>query len=259
MPTMTEYKPGTFSWVDLSTSDPVAAKKFYGELFGWTSEDFPMPQGGAYSMMRKDGQDAAAISGQMNPGAPPVWNSYVTVADVNAATEKAKAVGGNVVMGPMDVMDAGRMSVVQDPTGAYFSIWQPTKHIGAGIVNDVGSFGWNELLTTDTSKASKFYGDLFGWTWDESPMPNGTSYTTIKNGDNMNGGMMAIDPAWGPMPSNWMVYFTVADCDAALENIKSLGGRVVMGPMDVPGTGRFATCQDPQGAHFNVISMAPQA
>ena len=256
MPIMTSYAPGTFSWVDLSTPDVEASKKFYSALFGWASEDFPSGPGQTYSMMRKDGHDAAAIATQQQAGMPPFWSSYITVANVDESTEKAKSLGANVMMGPMEVMDVGRMSVVFDPTGAAFMLWEPRKHKGAAIVNDPGAFCWNELYTTDEYAAKTFYEGLFGWTSSTDNGTGGPPYTMLKNGESPAGGMLLIQPEWGPMPTHWTVYFTVVNCDAAMAQIKELGGKVSMGPMSIPNMGFFAACQDPQGAHFSIWERA---
>ncbi len=253
-----EYKPGTFCWVDLSTTDHEGAKKFYSSLFGWTADDLPV-EGSVYSMMKKNGQNAAAIAPHRAPGMPTYWSSYVSVQDVDASSEKAKSLGGSVMMPPMDVMGAGRMSVVTDPTGANVCLWQAGEHKGADYVNDEGGFCWNELLTTDVNKAMKFYDGMFDWTSQTAPMGPGMEYTTMKNGERAAGGAMTIRPEWGPMPPNWGVYFTVNDCDTACAKVKLLGGKVLAEPHDIPGTGRFAPCMDPQGGMFSVIAMAPQA
>ena len=253
---MTSYAPGTFCWVDLSTTDQEAAKKFYGALFGWTANDYPMGDGAVYSMMQKNGKDAAAISKlqpeQASAGMPPHWNSYIAVQNIDAVTKKATSLGGSVAMPPMDIPDTGRMAVVQDPSGAYVSLWQPGPFAGASVIGDPGSVCWNELLTKDTKTAQSFYKDLLGWNTEEFPLSE-MKYTIFKNKDKQIGGMFPIDPSWGPVPPNWMVYFAVENCDATCEQVKSLGGKVLMGPQSVPTVGRFATCQDPQGGAFAIL------
>src|ERR1700736_1427405 len=119
----TQYEPGFFSWAELSTSDPDAAKPFYAGLFGWEAEDLPVP-GGYYSMQRLNGKDVAAIAAQpeaqRDAGAPPAWQSYITVDSADAAAQRAGELGGAVHAPAFDVMEAGRMAVIQDPQGAYF-------------------------------------------------------------------------------------------------------------------------------------------
>jgi predicted enzyme related to lactoylglutathione lyase len=125
----TKYAPGTFSWADVTTTDPAAAKAFYSALFGWEAEDIPVGDGVFYSMMRLEGHDVAAISPQPQPqreaGVPPVWNSYITVDSADAAADSATQLGATVHAPPFDVMEAGRMAVIQDPQGAFFMVWEP--------------------------------------------------------------------------------------------------------------------------------------
>ena len=260
MPTMTSYKPGTFCWVDYASQDQEASKKFYSAIFGWTSNDMTMQQGGVYSMMQKNGQNVGAIMA-MPPGhdaVPAHWNSYIAVENVDATLNKAASLGANVAMPPMDVPQAGRMAAVQDPTGASVFFWQPAEHKGAELVGDTGSVCWNELLTKDTKAAGSFYSGLFGWGVQNTPMP-GMDYNIFTRGESQLGGMFAIDPSWGPIPPNWMVYFAVENCDASCEKIKSLGGKVLMGPTEVPTVGRFATCQDSQGGAFAILQPEPRS
>jgi predicted enzyme related to lactoylglutathione lyase len=120
-------------------------------------------------MAQLKGRDAGAISSlgeQAAPGVPPHWNSYVTVTDVDATASQVPGAGGTVIAPPFDVLDAGRMAVIQDPTGAIFMIWQPKNSIGAGIVNEHGAFSWSELISPDVPKAAEFYKKIFGWTSD---------------------------------------------------------------------------------------------
>ena len=256
MPERTEYAPGTPSWVDLQTSDQAAAKTFYGSLFGWTFNDLPVGDNGeTYSMAQLKGRDAGAISSlgeQAAAGVPPHWNSYVTVTDVDATASQVPGAGGTVIAPPFDVMDAGRMAVIQDPTGAVLMIWQPKNSIGAGIVNEHGAFSWSELISPDVPKAAEFYKKIFGWTADtmgEGPQ----QYTEFKlDGKSIAGGMAPPMPGIPPL---WGIYFSVDDCDAIVEKVKSLGGAVMNGPMDIQ-PGRFAVLADPQGAMFNVIKWS---
>ena len=172
---VTKHDPGRFCWVELSTSDGPAAKKFYTTLFGWSFVDNPMGDAGVYTMLQKNGKDVGALY-QMGPeqkGIPPNWGSYVAVENANDAAAHAKELGATVMLEPFDVMEHGRMAVLQDPAGAVFSLWEPKSHIGARVVNEPGSFCWNELYTTDPSRAAEFYMGLFGWTKDSKPHGHG--------------------------------------------------------------------------------------
>jgi uncharacterized protein len=250
----TKYSPGTFSWTDLTTTDQDAAKKYYGELFGWEAVDNPIGDDMVYSIMRIDGKDVAAISPQpeqqRDAGAPPVWNSYVTVESADEALDKAKGLGATVHAPAFDVMDAGRMGVVQDPQGAFFLVWEPKNHIGASLVNASGALSWNELASPDLDGSADFYRELFGWEvepFEGMEMP----YMTIKNAEgHTNGGMRG---AQENEPPYWLTYFGIDDIDAGLSKATDLGATKLFGPMDI-GVGKIGVVQDPQGAVFALYS-----
>src|SRR6201995_2943035 len=163
----TQHPPGTFSGTDLNTTDQEAAKAFYSGLFGWEITDMPAGEDVVYSMAAVDGKWVGAIwpqpQQQRDAGVPPAWNSCVTVADADATAAKAAELGANVHAPPFDVMDAGRMAVIQDPQGAWFLIWQTKDNIGAYLVNGPGALCWNELATPDMEGSANFYGELFDW------------------------------------------------------------------------------------------------
>jgi uncharacterized protein len=245
----TSYAPGTFCWADLSTTDQDAAKAFYSGLFGWEAEDLPLDGGGVYSMMRTGGKDVAAIAAQppqqRDAGAPPVWNSYIAVEDADAAVEHAKELGGTAHAPAFDVMQAGRMGVIQDPQGAFFLVWQAREHFGAALVNAPGALVWNELQAADLDGATAFYTGLFGWSAEDAP-GMAERYVAIKNGEANNGGMRAVTAG---MPPSWLVYFGTEDIDAGTERAQELGATKLVGPVDIQ-IANFSVLQDPQGAVF---------
>jgi len=258
MTTHTKHDPGMFSWTDLTTTDQAAAKKFYGALFGWTTTDMPMGEGATYSMCKLGGNDAAGIAPmsdrEKRMHVPPHWTCFFTVKDVDATTSKAAAAGAKVLMPAFDVMEAGRMAVLADAAGGVLAIWTPKKHIGAGVTSEPGAITWAEELTRNPDASGKLWTTVFGWKADAMPMPNGTTYTVFKAGDAPSCGMMAM-PQQVPndVPSHWLPYFQVADCDATVKKTTELGGKVVAPPMEAPNVGRFATLADPQGAVFAVL------
>ncbi len=254
-----EYLPGTFCWVELGTTDAAAAKKFYGELFGWSHSDQPVGPDLVYSMLQLEDKNVAALY-QLNKelraqGVPPHWLSYVSISNADETAAKVATLGGKVAKDPYDVFDVGRMAVVEDPSGATFAIWQPRKHAGAHIVSQPGTLCWNELMTNDVTGSTKFYSELFGWKADTKQM-GPIEYTTFMNGERPAGGMMAITEEMGEVPPNWLVYFAVEDCDKTLKKVESQGGKVAGPPTDVPEVGRLAIAQDPQGAYFAFIRLA---
>jgi predicted enzyme related to lactoylglutathione lyase len=190
-------------------------------------------------------------------GAPPHWNLYVTVASVDDSVKKAESLGVKVLAPPFDVMDVGRMAVLQDPTGAVFEVWEAKKHIGAKILNEPGALCWSELTTRDTKRAEAFYTALFGWTPKHAAPSAVMEYTEFHVQGKPGVGMMAMPQNMPPnVPSYWMPYFQVTDCDASAATAKQLGGRGMVGPQDIPGTGRFAIFSDPQGAMFAIYTAA---
>ena len=251
----TKYEPGTFSWVDLATPDPEGAKRFYGRLFGWEAEDVPTGETGVYTMCRVGGSNVAAMMQQgdeeREQGIPPHWNNYVTVANVDDSAAKAAELGGTVVAPPFDVMDVGRMAVIQDPTGAFLMLWEARSSIGAELVNEPGCLTWNDLNTNDPERAFEFYSGLFGWSEEQMRgSDGGVDYRVVRNGDRTNGGIMQ-SPVEG-VPSHWLPYFAVDSVDRTIETAESEGGTKHAGPMDVPNGGRIAVLADPQGAAFAI-------
>lgn len=251
MGTRTEYAPGTFSWVDLTTSDSAAAKEFYGGLLGWEFEDNEIPQeagGGSYTMFKLEDEYVSAIA-QETDQFPPHWNSYVTVSSADETTAKAKDLGGNVIEEPFDVMEAGRMALLQDLTGAALCVWEPRDMVGAGRVNDPGCLTWNELHTPDTARALAFYTGLLGWDTEEMETGEGNpSYTIVRVGERSNGGVMPVQEG---EPPNWLPYFTVGSRDGAVDTAKGLGAQELF-RTDME-QGKIAVLTDPQGAPFAVF------
>lgn len=262
MPTDDTHKAGTFCWIELMTTNGEAAKKFYSGLLGWTFDDMPLPDGMVYSMAKVNGKDAAGVF-QMGPemkGMPPNWGSYLAVEDADAMTKKAVANGATAMKEPFDVMDIGRMAVLQDPSGAVISLWQAKKHRGVFAKRELGALCWSELYSTNVDAAGKFYVSTFGWKTDSMDMgPMGT-YTLfqdpLKGKEENIGGMMNMPPNMKGVPSHWLSYFEVADVDSSAKKAGELGGKVVMPPMDIPNIGRFSIVQDPQGATFALYKNA---
>jgi uncharacterized protein len=254
----TSYTNGTFSWVENATNDQDGAKSFYAALFGWEYDDRPVGDGIIYSMAQLGGKNVAAITPQMQDereqGVPPHWNNYITVEDVDAVTAKVAELGGQVLAGPFDVMDAGRMSAFMDPTGAVAFLWQARANIGAHLVNVPGAFCWNELATRDVLTAERFYSQLFGWKFDRGAQTEEPAYWMIVNGDRLNGGMRQIGDEMPPgTPSHWLVYFAVEDVERTSELAAGGGAEVLLPKFSMADSGAFAVLSDPAGASFAVF------
>jgi predicted enzyme related to lactoylglutathione lyase len=162
--------------------------------------------------------------------------------------DKVTELGGTIIAPPFDVLDSGRMMTVQDPTGAFINLWQPKSHIGAGLVNTTGAMCWNELVTSDMEKAKAFYSGLFGWNISDD------DYAMITNNGRMNGGIRQPSEAESQLPPHWLIYFTVADVEAAAETIKKTGG-TLNGPLMDSGAGKTAYITDPAGARIALIQV----
>ncbi len=249
----TSYAPGTPCWVDLGTADPPGTARFYGGLFGWQPAADPRPEA-CYGMFTLRGRNVAGFGPQTNPEGPPYWTVYVSVADADATAAKVTSAGGKILAGPMDVFDAGRLAVAQDSAGSFISVWQPRAHIGAQLVNEPGTFTWNELATSDLAEARDFYTSVFGWAIEGDPGSAEAAIFTV-------GGkaVCGAHPAGSGEPPAWSVWFAVGDCDSSASRAQELGGSVVMPPSDMD-FGRGAVVADPQGAVFGigVVSDAAQ-
>jgi predicted enzyme related to lactoylglutathione lyase len=260
MPQINEPKIGTFCWADLGTNDQPGAKAFYGNLFGWTAVDSAVGPDQFYTMFQIDERQVGAAytlrPDQVEHGVGPHWMLYVAVEDADATTAKAESLGATMLAPPFDVFDAGRMAVLQDPTGAVFSIWQANKQIGVGVTGVPGTLCWADLATTDPSTATNFYRSLFGW--EITPGEIHTEYLHIANRGEFIGGIPPAGTYQGA-PPHWSIYFLVENVDGSVDQLKQGGGKIVVPATDIEKTGRFAIVQDPQGAFFALFQLAASA
>jgi predicted enzyme related to lactoylglutathione lyase len=252
MPHVDKHKPGSFNWLELGTSDQNGAKQFYGSLFSWKFEDFPMGPDSVYTMFKLEGKDVGGCFSvtHIAPGVPPHWGVFVAVEDADKTAAQAAELGGTVLRPPMDVYTFGRMAIMQDPTGANFSVWQPKTHIGTGIAGVDGTLCWADLDTTDRDRAKTFYEKLFGWHLSTGQGKDLSDYLHIQNGEDYIGGMPPADQHNQQTPPHWLLYFQVSDCDASTAKAKEVGASVYVSPMNIEGAGRLSVLSDPQGAVF---------
>lgn len=253
MSTIERHTPGTLSWVDLMTPDLEGAQKFYGSLFGWTF-DVGTPETGHYTSCNLGGRRAAGMGKRPEDATfPSVWSVYFEGEDADQLAESIRANGGQIMMGPMDVMEFGRMLIAADPTGAVFGIWQPKTHAGAQVIEEPGAMIWHEINTRDHTKAADFYCRVFGLEARKLDAP-GIDYMTLHKGSKTVGGVLQINEQWpANLPPHWMAYFHVADVDASAAQVKELGGMVHVPPFDTP-YGRQSVVTDPFGAAFSIMT-----
>ncbi len=252
---------GKFCWYELMTSDKTAAESFYRDVLGWTTQDMNGPHG-TYTIVSAS---EIPVGGMMTmppetcaAGARPGWSAYIAVDDVDDYAGRVKEAGGAVLRGPADIPDIARFAVVADPTGAPFNLIkgfsaEPPKVPTPGTP---GHAGWRELYAGDGDSAFRFYSGLFGWTKGESfnMGPMGPYQLFVLDGV-PSGGMMT-KPKEVPAP-RWQYYFNVGDIDAATARVTERGGKILHGPMQVPGGSWIAQCTDPQGALLALIEPSP--
>jgi predicted enzyme related to lactoylglutathione lyase len=254
MPVIDHHPNGSLCWMELHTTDQNAAKQFYGSLFGWEATDYPMGPDGDYTIFRLQGRDCSAActlrKDLRENGVPPHWMLYISTDNVDESTKRVAELGGTVLAGPFDVAANGRMSVIADPTGAHFSLWQANQTAGIGIAGEDHAFCWADLLTPDRNAAKKFYAGLFGWVLTPGEGKDESGYWHIVNGKQMIGGMPPAEVMQAGMTPHWSIYYLVADCEAATAKATSLGAAVYVPPMTIEGAGVMSVLADPQGAVF---------
>lgn len=246
---------GRFIWYELSTRDVEAAKAFYTKVMNWGVEQF---QGTQPYFIWKAGE--IGVGGVMQMAdMQPAWLAYVCVDDVDRNLTRAQQLGGKVVVPGTDIPSVGRFGVLTDPQGAYIAIMHPTPQENPPErgMRMTGNVGWHELNTTDSEAAFAFYSALFGWQPASSmDMGEQGTYSIFRHqadaADNWLGGMSDMARHMG-LPAHWLYYVNVDGMDATLEKVRTHGGQVLNGPMDVPG-GKAAQCLDPQGAVFAIFA-----
>ena len=257
-----EAKNGAMCWFELATSDAAKAREFYPKVFGWSANAVPMGGDFFYTIFQVDGKDVAGgytlMPDQVEKGVPPHWMPYVKVDSCDEATEKAKQLGATEIAPPFDVPHVGRMSIVQDPTGAFISTFQPGGHHGTELFGQPNAACWVELNTSDPDKGAKFYADWSGWTYETGK----DGYRHILNGggsETMLGGIPSDRPLPPGVPAHWLNYFLVADCAATSKKAADAGATVLMPATEMEGVGTIAVVSDPQGAVFALYQEPKRA
>jgi hypothetical protein len=257
--------PGDFIWYELMTTDADGAKAFYDAVVGWNFGE-PAAEYNGYRMINtSDGGFAGGvlpINDEMQQhGARPSWLGYLNVGDVDAKVASIEAAGGKTYMGPTDIPSVGRIAMVADPQGAPFYVMKPIPPAGREnepstvfSPTDQGRCAWNELSTSDPVAARSFYGDQFGWTTDNfMPMGEHGEYRFI---DHQGLTLGAIAGTMAGQQPHWRYYFKVPSVGRAKETAEANGGKIVMGPMEVPGGDHIIIGIDPQGAEFSLVGKA---
>lgn len=252
------YSTGEFCWTELVATGVACVLPFYARLFGWTYRKMVI-NGETYAMCMKGERFIAAIR-DVPFDAPeverrPFWRSYVSVDGCDFVTKAAEALGADVVSAPAELGELARISVLRDPSGGLFALWQARGHSGSGRANEPGTTCWNELATLDFSSARRFYTTLFGWTCSTGRL-GARQYLQFSLNGAQVAAMVALSPRAAHIESLWLVYFAVSNCDDAAELVVREGGRVTVPPIDVPGVGRFCAVRDPAGTLLALIQQS---
>lgn len=262
MPTTLTHTLGRFVWRELFTRDIAAAKRFYGALFGWTTEDRPMGPDWSYTIVKTGDKE---IAGMMDiahiPGGgehvPPHWAVYVSVADVDAAAASAVAEGGKVLGDCMDIPNVGRFAVVQDPQGAIFNLFRSANGDPADDeMPGVGEFCWESLSTTNPAAAVDFYQKVVGWGVTSMPSPEGPMPLFTRQRQGQSESLASVGPSPDGQFSAWGTFVGVESVDATVAKAEQLGAKIWLAGTDIPDVGRFAVLEDPTGAAIYVFQAA---
>ena len=259
---------GHLIWYELMTPDTEGSKAFYDDVVGWNISE-PAPEFQGYRMIgRSDGGFAGGVlpltDEMQQHGARPTWLGYIGVDDTDTAIASIEQAGGKTLMPATDIANVGRIAMVADPQGVPFYVMKPTPPANdPNAQSDVFSVDqpqhvrWNELSTTDPDAALDFYKGQFGW-GQEGDMDMGEmgKYRFIQNrGTNIGAVMRKPDQL--PV-SRWTYYIGVDDIDRAADAIKSGGGQILHGPMEIPGGEYSLNGMDPQGASFGLVGPRKQ-
>ena len=250
---------GRFVWHELMTTDTDAASDFYSRVVPWKAEDSGMPSYSIWMSGKVRAGGLMALPESDGPATPPHWIIYVGTPDVDATVEAAEKLGGKVLKPAADIPNVGRFAVLSDPQGAAFAVFTPSSMPEEGILpsGGVGDFTWHELATTDPDAALSFYTELFGWSKGAAhDMGDFTYHIVTLDGKDVGGVYKVRDNS---TPPNWLSYVHVADASKAANAVKSAGGRVLNGPMEVPGGSWIVQVLDPQGGAIALVEPAHAA
>lgn len=247
----TPLKTGSFCWVDVAVSDPTVTHKFFSELFGWQRRVRPTEEATAYSIMTAHDEHVAGVCAVEENG-PSQWMAYLLVEQLAAGEKRVEELGGKVLRSAVEIPTFGTLSVVEDPAGAIFALWQ-TARTEFKKPRLHGTVSWYELASAEPDKVKPFYAGLCGWTIDETSY-DGAPFTIFEKEGREHAGLRACK---GDEPSHWIIYFAVDNCDDIARACPELGGTVVTQPFDVEGLGRCAMLRDPSGGYFGAFEYSP--
>jgi uncharacterized protein len=258
---MEGFAEGAPCWAVAMLPDVAAGRRFYGELLGWSFGE-PDREKEAHTTARLGGKAVAGLVAKPDGRMPTDWSVHLSTPDIAAAATRVREGGGQVIMDPFSLGEAGWTAVAADPGGAVFQLWQPGRMTGFAAAGEPGAYAWAEVYTRadDKEAVDSFYDAVFGYsTGDLSEVLGEDFRLWAPRGEPADAehavGGRALIAADAPehLPAHFLLYFAVRDCDEAVRGTGHLGGRTVREPADTP-FGRYAVLIDNQGAYFAVIA-----
>jgi uncharacterized protein len=233
-------------------TDPAAAMRFYGTVFGWSFE--PAAPGLDYRYAYQDGHLVAGLNPVSGDYLAPDWNVYLATEDAAATAFRAVSLGGTVLIGPSTVDPFGSFLIARDPAGAQVAFWQPGSRAGLELADAPGSPTWYELWVRDPAAADRFYTGMYGY-----QRTGQGPYRTYGLDGTACAGRFVLGGADIPteVAARWVLYLAVADCDAAFATAVTAGAKPVRAP-DTSPHGRWAILRDPWGALFALLTRQDQ-
>ncbi|NCN28029.1 VOC family protein [bacterium] len=254
-----KYDDGKFCWADLSSTDPKASMKFYGNLLNWKFETIDGGDGHEYHIAQLGGENIAGIGPQQSPvNQSSNWNTYFYADDLNAFTQKAEKMNGTIIAPAMKAGEFGEMAIVKDPNNSMVFLWKNLAEITSDCADSIGEkpghFCWTELITNDLEKSGGFYCDFFSWT-PEPMLEMANDYFVFTSNEKYRSGMMEATGDLKKLPTGWHNYIFVEDCEKKAQQAIKLGADILLGPVDVGGFGLAMTIKDPQGGVASLFSQ----
>ena len=254
-PASSEHHEGKVIWADLVTPDVAGAKRFYGELFGWTFNDIHTASGD-YSVALLDGRPAGGLFQRAMPAGErrqPAWLTFISVRDVAAAERHILAQGGKVLSPPRSYPDRGRQAVFADPQGAVFAVMQSFSGDPQDVLAAPGEWIWSSVITRDPDTDAAFYQNVFGYEVFEIPSNDGSTHILLSTEDYARASLNTLPADVAKRHPHWLNFVRVNSATDTATRVEALGGRVLVKPFPDRHGGLIAVVADPAGAPFGLL------
>lgn len=249
--------PGKFVWADLVTDDVPAARKFYGQLFGWTFRDL-----GGYTIAANDERPLCGLFQRPRPADPnakPRWFGFISVGNVQRAEQAVTRAGGRVLAPPQRLPGRGEQAVFADAEGAIFGVVKSSAGDPGDFLPDPGDWIWMQLLSRDAQQASGFYRKVGGYEVIENTSSNRLSDYVLASGGYARATVKAIPAREDQVQPTWLPFVRVNNVAESVAQARLLGGRVLIAPRPELFAGKVAVVADPTGATIGLLEWSQAA